>query len=234
MKTKLITLLFVLCFCSGINAQTNDEQARQKYTQAKEAYNQGKYDVANSYLIDAKVLLGKTNVRIQPMVAKCFAKMQNWSVAKIAIKDYYALNPDKNLVEYAEIVKLEKEVDKHLPKEDISQTNVAKPKTKIETYTDGEMPQFPGGQEGLITFLNAKMKYPVIASESGIQGTVVVNFVVLKDGSIGNVEIVSSLDPNCDEEAIRLVKSMPKWTPGRSNGVPVPVSHTLRITFKLN
>ncbi len=262
MKTKFITLLIVLSFCSGITAQTNDEQARQKYMQAKEAYNQEKYNFALSFLIDAKFLLGKTNVRIQPMMAKCFAKLENWYAAKNAIKNYYALNPDKSLVEYAEMVELEKETDKHLTIEEVNKINAqmetVKPETKpevkskpvvisksktiakseTETETDiytvvEKMPMYAGGEDSLFAFLGRNMKYPVVAQENGIQGKVVARFVVQKDGGISDVEIIRSLDPACDKEVIRLVKSLPKWTPGRQNGKLVPVWYTLPIVFKL-
>jgi len=265
MKTKLITLLLILSFCTGISAQTNDEQARQKYMQAKEAYNQGKYNFALSYLIDAKLLLGKTNVRIQPMIAKCFAKTENWYAAKLTIKNYYALNPDKNLVEYTEMVELEKETDKHLTIEEVNKINVqmesvkletkpevklkptvkskpavtsksktkAKPETDIYTVVE-KMPLYPGGEDSLFAFLGRNMKYPVGAQENGIQGKVVARFVIQKDGSIGNVEIIQSLNPACDKEVLRLVNSLPKWTPGRQNGKLVSVWYTLPVIFKLD
>lgn len=243
MKSKLIILFFLYSFCSVTFAQTNDEQAREKYIRAKEAYNNGKYQNAVSYLVDAKLLLGKTNVKIQPLLAKCFAKLENWPIVKIAIKDYYALNPDKNLVEYAEIAELEIEAGKHLPKETINQTNLAKSKSTntaiksesgIQAYTDIEvMPEFPGKEDGLKTFLSAKLRYPDIAAENNIQGTVIVRFIVMKDGSIDDIKIVQPLDPACDREVIRLVKSMPKWTPGMQKGVPVAVWFTLPISFRL-
>jgi TonB family protein len=234
MKTKLIFSFLLLCFTSAFFAQTNDEQAREKYIKAKEAYNNGKYQNAVSYLVDAKLLLGKTNMKIQPLLAKCFAKLENWSIVKIAIKDYYALNPDKNLVEYAEIAELEIEAGKHLPKETINQTNLAKStntaiksESGIQAYTDVEViPEFPGKEDGLKTFLSAKLRYPDIAAENNIQGTVIVRFIVMKDGSIDDIKIVQPLDPACDREVIRLVKSMPKWTPGMQKGVPVAVWFT--------
>lgn len=241
MKTKLITLFLILCFSSGITAQTNDTQARQKYMQAKEAYSQGKYNYAASYLVDAKLLLGKTNVKIQPLLVKCFVQLGNWSVAKLAVKEYYTLNPDKNLVEYAEIVELEKEIDKHIPKEVVAQPNTTKPSTtapKSNTNSTAytvveEMPEFPGGENGLMTFLAANMKYPPVAAENGIQGKVIVRFVVQKDGSIGDVEIVRSLDAACDKEVIRLVRSMPLWKPGILNNKPVSVWYSLPVNFRL-
>lgn len=96
-----------------------------------------------------------------------------------------------------------------------------------------QMPEFPGGQTELMKFLGEKIKYPVIAQEQGIQGTVVLRFVVGKDGSVSDVQVVRSLDPSCDKEAIRVVKSMPKWVPGKQNGRPVLVYFTVPVRFKL-
>ncbi len=117
MKTKIITLLFLICFYSGITAQTNNELAKQKYLAAQEAYKNKKYLDAANYLIDARRILGQTNIKIQPLLIKSLVKYSNWSRAKRNIHDYYALNPDINLVEYAEIVEIEKEVDRNLKNE---------------------------------------------------------------------------------------------------------------------
>lgn len=95
------------------------------------------------------------------------------------------------------------------------------------------MPQFPGGNGELMRYLSANIKYPTIAAENGIEGRVVLKFVVSKDGSISNIQIVRSLDPSCDKEAVRVVKGMPKWIPGMQNGHPVAVYFTLPVLFKL-
>ena len=81
-----------------------------------------------------------------------------------------------------------------------------------------EMPQFPGGQNALLEYLGKNIKYPVVAEENGVQGRVVVTFVVERDGSITDVRVVKSVDPSLDKEAQRVVKSMPHWIPGKQNG----------------
>lgn len=96
------------------------------------------------------------------------------------------------------------------------------------------MPQFPGGDKAMLEFLQKNLRYPVTAIEVGTQGRVVLRFVVGKDGLISNVEVVRSLDPSCDREAIRVVKSMPKWIPGRQNGNPANVYFSLPVRFQLN
>ena len=96
-----------------------------------------------------------------------------------------------------------------------------------------EMPDFPGGMAKLADYLAKNIKYPQMARESGIQGRVFVNFVIEPDGSVSNVNVMRSLGGGCDEEAIRVVKSMPKWKPGKQRGKPVRVSYILPVNFKL-
>ncbi len=96
-----------------------------------------------------------------------------------------------------------------------------------------KMPSFPGGDSQLFKFLNENVKYPVIAQENGVQGRVICQFVVNRDGSIVDVEVVRSVDASLDKEAIRVIKSMPKWSPGQQRGKPVRVKYTLPVNFKL-
>lgn len=96
-----------------------------------------------------------------------------------------------------------------------------------------DMPEFPGGEMALRTYIASAIKYPVIAQENGIQGRVICQFVVNRDGSIVDVEVVRSVDPSLDKEAIRVIKSMPKWSPGKQRGKPVRVKYTLPVNFKL-
>lgn len=95
------------------------------------------------------------------------------------------------------------------------------------------MPSFPGGDAALFKYLGDNVKYPVIAQENGIQGRVICQFVVNRDGSIVDVEVVRSVDPSLDKEAIRVIKSMPNWTPGKQRGKAVRVKYTLPVNFKL-
>lgn len=97
-----------------------------------------------------------------------------------------------------------------------------------------EQPMFPGGMEEMMKFLQQNIKYPKEAQEQGKQGRVIVQFVVNKDGSISNDTIVRSVDPLLDAEALRVVRSMPNWTPGKQKGKPVRVRFTLPVTFHLN
>ncbi len=96
-----------------------------------------------------------------------------------------------------------------------------------------EMPEFPGGDVNRIKFLSENIKYPQIARESGVQGPVYLTFVVEKDGSITNVNLLRGIGAGCDEEAMRVLKLMPKWKPGRQNGKEVRVQFNMPIAFTL-
>lgn len=97
-----------------------------------------------------------------------------------------------------------------------------------------KMPEFPGGQQAMFKFISDNLKYPTIAQENGIQGRVICQFIVNKDGSISGVEVIrSGGDPSLDKEAIRIIKSMPKWKLGYQRGKPVRVKYTVPINFKL-
>ena len=96
-----------------------------------------------------------------------------------------------------------------------------------------QMPQFPGGQSALFEYLSSHIKYPVVAEENGVQGRVIVTFVVERDGNITDVKVAKSVDPSLDREATRVVKSMPNWIPGKQNGSAVRVKFTVPVTFRL-
>ena len=97
-----------------------------------------------------------------------------------------------------------------------------------------QQPEFPGGITGLMNFISNNLKYPINSQEAGIQGKVIVSFVVNKDGSTSDFRIVRSVDEYLDKEALRVLSSMPKWKPGRQKGVPVRVKYTIPINFKLS
>ena len=105
---------------------------------------------------------------------------------------------------------------------------------EAEVFTIVEqMPRFPGGDAKMYEYLGKNIKYPQIARETGIQGRVFVNFVVEPDGSVSNVKVLRGIGGGCDEEAMRVVKGMPKWSPGKQRGKTVRVSYTLPVVFKL-
>ena len=122
-----------------------------------------------------------------------------------------------------EVLKAKEVVVDEKPKEE---------ETKVFDVVE-QMPQFPGGPQALFEYLSKNIKYPVVAEENGIQGRVIVTFVVERDGSITDVKVAKSVDPSLDKEAMRVVKSMPNWIPGKQNGSAVRVKYTVPVTFKL-
>ena len=96
-----------------------------------------------------------------------------------------------------------------------------------------QMPQFQGGNTELLKYISKNVRYPAIAQENGIEGRVIVRFVVEKDGTIGEVQVVKGVDASLDKEAVRVVKTLPQWVPGKQNGRSVRVWFTLPVTFRL-
>lgn len=114
-------------------------------------------------------------------------------------------------------------------------TSTAQTKKNKMVYDVVEvMPQYPGGPIAMRKYIMENMKYPEQAMKEGIQGRVTVRFIVEKDGSISNVSPIHPVHPLLDKEAIRVVKSMPKWSPGKQHGKPVRVQLIVPIMFKLN
>ena len=112
--------------------------------------------------------------------------------------------------------------------------DVATSKEDTVYQTVDEMPKFPGGEQAMFKFISENVKYPQEAKDKNISGRVFVNFVVEKDGSVDDVKVLRSIGGGCDEEAVRVVKSMPKWTPGKQKGKPVRVSYIIPFVFKLD
>ncbi len=122
-----------------------------------------------------------------------------------------------------EVLKAKEVVADEKPKEE---------ETKIFDVVE-QMPEFPGGQAALLKWISDNIKYPSIAEENGIQGRVVCTFVVERDGSVTDVKVARSIDPSLDKEAIRVLKKMPRWIPGKQNGSAVRVKYTVPVMFRL-
>jgi len=129
----------------------------------------------------------------------------------------------------------DRNVTRTLKEEVVVEKPVEKPKeVKEEIFRSVEqMPQFPGGDAALMKYLSSHIQYPAMAAENNVQGKVILQFVVEKDGRVGEVKVARSVDKDLDKEAIRVVKSLPKFNPGRQNGQAVRVWYTLPVTFKL-
>lgn len=144
------------------------------------------------------------------------------------------LNVVENNVEVASVnINTEDDKNKEVVIAPVASAPIQEEDEQVVFQVVEKMPSFPGGDVALFKFLGDNVKYPVIAQENGVQGRVICQFVVNKDGSIVDVEVVRSVDPSLDKEAIRVIKSMPKWSPGQQRGKPVRVKYTLPVNFKL-
>lgn len=121
-------------------------------------------------------------------------------------------------------------IDTYTPPAVMEEEEVAE--AEIFTVVE-ESPSYPGGDEARIRFLQQNIQYPQMARESGIQGTVYVTFVVEKNGAVTDVRVLRGIGGGCDEEAVRVIKAMPKWNPGKQRGKPVRVQFNMPIKFTL-
>ena len=132
------------------------------------------------------------------------------------------------------------EIDAEVSQDEVIEEYFAPAEIEEEEIVEAEifkvvevMPEFPGGAAKMMEYIQKNMKYPMMARESDIQGRVFVNFVVEPDGSISNVTVMRGIGGGCDEEAVRVVNSMPKWNPGKQRGTAVRCAFTVPIIFKL-
>ena len=112
------------------------------------------------------------------------------------------------------------------------QVNVCAQKTSKVYDVVEQMPSFPGGQQAMMKFMKNNIRYPEALKKNKVQGMVLVQFVVDQTGSITNPVVKRSIEPSLDAEALRVVRAMPKWNPGKQNGKPVKVRYTLPVSFK--
>lgn len=206
---KLLALLPIVGMTLALNAETVNDYV---------------YD--NSQQQPQKKVVKKGNANAQVKVGSKTVEVKKAEPAKTT---------EKKTVEKktAEKKAVEKKAPEKKPVE--TQPVVAKETSDPSRVFDvvEEMPKFPGGDEGMMQFLNSEVKYPKEALEKGTQGRVVVTFIVNTDGSVSDPKVVKSVNPALDAEAIRVVNAMPKWTPGKQNGHTVRVKFTIPVTFRL-
>jgi TonB family protein len=140
-----------------------------------------------------------------------------------------SINPGKSKTIVWDVLEEQKKLEGNIKfKVDAEKIKQGPVLTKVES-----MPEFPGGLSAFMKYLQENIKYPDDAKDAGIQGRVYLNFIVEKNGSISNIKVIRGIGAGCDEEAVRVVKNMPKWKPGMSKGQPVRVSFNLPIKFSL-
>lgn len=149
------------------------------------------------------------------------------------VKDQEKVLENEAAVGTVDITEGTNDLNKIIVKEQVIEQPKVEEEQPVSIAMVEQKPQFPGGEAEMYKWLGANIVYPPAAAEEGVSGRVIVEFVVGKDGSITNVKVLRQRHPALDKEAVRVVKAMPKWIPGRNNGQPVKVTYTLPVTFKL-
>lgn len=176
----------------------------------------------------------RTQDRFVPPIVKIDNDVQENELPK-AIEDLVDNNKD--------IGKVSQEGEVDLPPSDlptnigppaIVEPQISAPEKEYDLVTVQKMPSFPGGEGEMLKYLAKSIEYPAQAIENSISGTVVLSFVITKEGKIGDVSILKEIGGGCGKEAVRVVKSMPQWIPGEASGHPVKVRFTLPVKFRLD
>jgi len=154
---------------------------------------------------------------------------------KIEVPSFELVDNSNEVVNEPAFIDTDPAAGAYIGLKDLIYNPKANTKDNVETIYEfvQEMPQFPGGDTSLLKFLSLHIKYPVIAKENRIEGRVYVSFVIDEQGFTRDVTIVRGVDPSLDNEALRVVRSMPQWKPGKQGGVPVKVRYYVPIHFDL-
>lgn len=203
---------------TGVELATLSQKKKakvEKKTEVKVEKKQEVKQVKSSIKFTAPVIKKDSEVK-KEIVSQSDLNTSKTAIGAFDVKG----NTDKG-----EVLKAEQEIAQPEPPKHVEENKVF---DVVE-----EMPSFPGGPSALMSYLSSNVKYPVVAQENGVQGRVVVSFVVERDGSITDVKVVRSVDPSLDREATRVVKSMPNWNPGKQNGSAVRVKYNVPVSFKL-
>ena len=225
---KLFALAPIVGMTLALNAETvndyvyDEPQAPQKQTVVKKG-NQNKTVKVGAKTVEVKAAKpAESKAKVANVVVKAKeTQAKDKTISNVVVKAKKA-NTQENIA----IGVIENEVA-------IGVIDKEEPDPRVFDVVE-QMPNFPGGQNALMDFLKNTIKYPAEAEKAGKQGRVVVQFVINKDGSISDAKVVKSVDKTLDEEALRVVNAMPKWTPGKQNGKDVRVKFTMPVTFKLN
>lgn len=203
---------------TGVELATLSQKKKakvEKKTEVKIEKKQEVKQVKSSIKFTAPVIKKDSEVK-KEIVSQSDLNTSKTAIGAFDVKG----NTDKG-----EVLKAEQEIAQPEPPKHVEENKVF---DVVE-----EMPSFPGGPSALTSYLSSNVKYPVVAQENGVQGRVVVSFVVERDGSITDVKVVRSVDPSLDREATRVVKSMPNWNPGKQNGSAVRVKYNVPVSFRL-
>lgn len=181
-----------------------------------------------------QVAASEINEEMIPITRQEEAKPPPPPPSPAAVEILNIVNDETKITDNLEIMDSEATKDTKVEVAVVQITTEEEEKVEEDIFVVVEnMPEFPGGDLALLKYIANSIQYPTIAQENGIQGRVLVNFVVDKDGSISNAKIARGVDPAIDKEALRVIMSLPKWKPGLQRGKPVRVSYTVPISFQL-
>jgi protein TonB len=188
-----------------------------------------------------KWIAGTVNNQTQEMAANVVVRLGEKPEQKNAYPvdndTFISIVRDESIEEPELMVPVEVNVLEHLEVADLLQDYQIVEEERVQQEKPfvvvEQMPSFPGGDSELRKFLSENLTYPLSAQENGIQGRVIIRFVVGKDGSISDIVVLRGIDPDCDNEAVSVMKKSPKWMPGKQNGREVNVFFTLPVVFKL-
>ena len=218
---KLLALTPIVGMTLALNAETVNDYVMEQ------PQNQTKAKVVKKGNQDAKVKVGAKTVEVKAVKPAQKAQAKKDATVKNVVVKAKKDAPTISKV----VVKTKKDP---LADEDVAIGAIDYDKDDRVWDVVEQMPKFPGGDEGLMSFLKDNIKYPAEAEKAGKQGRVVVTFVVGKDGAVNNAKVWRSVDEKLDAEALRVINAMPKWQPGKQRGQDVNVKFTLPVTFKLN
>ena len=246
-RRNVISILGVLAFVGTVFGIINAIDYYEKYVVKPEFTDVIEVSTLHEKKPEAKVIRNKP-VEEKPDMKKVEAikgsikftapviKQDNLVNEKDEMRSMDELNSSMTAIGFADVIGNDDNAAILHAQEVINTEPVVKHREEEEkTFTTVEqMPTFPGGDGALMSYLARNIRYPSVAEENGIQGRVVIQFVVGKDGSISGASVIKGIDPSLDKEALRVINSMPKWIPGRQNGSNVKVRFTLPVTFRLN
>lgn len=232
-----IILVLLILSVSGVFSKPEDEQITTATVQELTTFDSEEEEIEEEeeetfQLPEPEEIVAPEEVANQQQVTNLLIVEDNEIEEDKQVKNQEDVLENEAAVGAVDITEGTNDLNKVIVKEEV----IAAPVVEDEPVSIAmveQKPEFPGGEAAMYKWLGENIVYPSAASEEGVQGRVVVEFVVGKDGSITNVRVVRARHPALDKEALRVVKAMPKWIPGRNNGQPVKVTYTLPVTFKL-
>lgn len=232
-----IILVLLILSVSGVFSKPEEEQITTATVQEVVSYEEAEEEIEEEeeqfQLPEPEEVVAPEEVANQQRITELLIVEDDKLEEEKQVKNTQEVMENEAAAGALDITEGTNDLNKTIIKDEV----IAEPKVEDEQPMNIAMveqkPEFPGGEAAMYKYLGDNIVYPSAASEEGIQGRVVVEFVVGKDGSITNVKVARPRHPALDKEAVRVIKSMPKWIPGRNNGQPVKVTYTLPVTFKL-